>query len=44
MRSLDTIHLASAWQFGWSVKQIVTYEERIAGAAKATGWTVASPT
>jgi len=43
LRSLDAIHLASASQLGASVKQIVTYDERMAGAAKAIGWSVASP-
>jgi uncharacterized protein len=43
LRSLDAIHLASASQLGPSVKQIVTYDERMAEAAKAIGWSVASP-
>jgi uncharacterized protein len=43
LRSLDAIHLASANQLGSSVKHIVTYDERMAGAAKAAGWSVASP-
>jgi predicted nucleic acid-binding protein len=43
LRSLDAIHLASASQFGTSVGQIVTYDERMAEAAKAIGWSVASP-
>lgn len=43
LRSLDAIHLASARQLGSSVKQIVTYDERIADAARAGGWTVAAP-
>jgi predicted nucleic acid-binding protein len=43
LRSLDAIHLASASQLGASVGQIVTYDERMAEAAKAIGWTVASP-
>jgi predicted nucleic acid-binding protein len=41
--SLDAIHLASARQLGPSVRQIVTYDERMAEAAKAAGWSVASP-
>lgn len=41
--SLDAIHLASARAFGSAVKQIVTYDERMADAAHACGWTVASP-
>jgi predicted nucleic acid-binding protein len=43
LRSLDAIHLASARQLGSSVKQIVTYDERMADAATASGWTVSSP-
>jgi hypothetical protein len=43
MRSLDAIHLASAQQLGASVRQIVTYDERMAAGARAVGWSVASP-
>jgi predicted nucleic acid-binding protein len=43
LRSLYAIHLASARQLGAAVKQIVTYDERMAGAAEALGWSVASP-
>ena len=43
LRSLDAIHLASAGQLGGSVKQIVTYDERMAAAAEALGWSVAAP-
>jgi predicted nucleic acid-binding protein len=43
LRSLDAIHLASAGQLGSSVKQIVTYDERMSKAATAIGWAVASP-
>ncbi len=43
LRSLDAIHLASAAQLGSSVKQIVTYDERMVDAAKTTGWSVISP-
>ncbi len=43
LRSLDAIHLASAAELGPSVKQIVTYDERMADAAKTTGWSVISP-
>jgi predicted nucleic acid-binding protein len=43
LRSLDAIHLASAGQLGPSVRQIVTYDERMAEAARAGGWSVASP-
>jgi predicted nucleic acid-binding protein len=43
LRSLDAIHLASARHLGPSVRQIVTYDERQADAAKACGWAVSSP-
>ena len=43
LRSLHAIHLAGARQLGPSVKQIVTYDERMATAARADGWAVASP-
>jgi predicted nucleic acid-binding protein len=43
LRSLDAIHLASARELGASVKQIVTYDERMADAATAAGWSVAAP-
>jgi predicted nucleic acid-binding protein len=43
LRSLDAIHLASARELGFSVRQIVTYDERMADAARASGWSVASP-
>ena len=43
LRSLDAIHLASARELGSSVKQIVTYDERMAAAAAAAGWSVAAP-
>ena len=43
LRSLDAIHLASARELGASVRQIVTYDERMADVARASGWSVASP-
>src|ERR1700722_1060797 len=43
LRSLDAIHLASAREFGPALRQIVTYDERMAAAAEAAGWTVAAP-
>lgn len=43
LRSLDAIHLASASQLAPSVTRIVTYDERMAEAARAIGWSVASP-
>lgn len=44
LRSLDAIHLASARHLGSSVTQIVTYDERMAEAARTSGWSVAAPT
>jgi uncharacterized protein len=43
LRSLDAIHLASARTLGPSVRQVVTYDERMAHAAQAAGFKVASP-
>ena len=43
LRSLDAIHLASARELGSSVRQIITYDGRMADAARDHGWTVASP-
>jgi hypothetical protein len=43
LRSLDAIHLASAGLLGSLVKQIVTYDERMAVAGTAAGWSVATP-
>jgi uncharacterized protein len=43
LRSLDAIHLASVRHLGAAVKQLVTYDDRMADAAQALGWHVASP-
>jgi len=43
LRSLDAIHLASARQLGASLRQIVTYDGRMAEAARTLGWTVVAP-
>jgi hypothetical protein len=43
LRSLAAIHLATAQQLGADLARIVTYDERMAAAAKALGWTVAAP-
>lgn len=43
LRSLDAIHLASVLLLGAAVKLIVTYDERMAAAAQAAGWSVAAP-
>jgi hypothetical protein len=40
LRSLHAIHLASARQLGASVRQIVTYDDRMAEAARTLGWSV----
>ncbi len=41
--SLDAIHLATAAQLRDSLARIVTYDERMAAAAAAAGFTVAAP-
>lgn len=43
LRSLDAVHLASARLLAPSVRQIVTYDDRMADAAQACGWRVSSP-
>lgn len=43
LRSLDAIHLATAKQFGSTLKRVVTYDARMAQAASALGWSVSSP-
>jgi predicted nucleic acid-binding protein len=43
LRSLDAIHLATAQQFGTSLKRVVTYDARMADVARALGWSVSSP-
>jgi uncharacterized protein len=43
IRSLDAIHLASAQLFAPALKQLVTYDGRMADAARAIGWVVAAP-
>ncbi len=43
LRSLDAIHLASAVQLGADLSKIITYDERMADAARSLGWTVSSP-
>ncbi len=42
--SLDAIHLAPARQLGADLARIVTYDDRMAVAAKQLGLTVAQPT
>jgi uncharacterized protein len=43
LRSLDAIHIATAQQLGTSLARLVTYDERMAAAAEAKGWSVAAP-
>lgn len=43
LRSLDAIHLASAMQVGANLRGVVTYDRRMADAARALGWSVSSP-
>lgn len=43
VRSLDAIHLASARRLGAELRAVVTYDERMAGAARGLNLTVASP-
>ena len=43
LRSLDAIHLATAEQIGTDLGEIVTYDERMAGAARLMGYNVSSP-
>ena len=41
--SLDAIHLATAEQLGGELGPIVTYDERLADAARRRGHRVANP-
>ncbi len=41
--SLDALHLATARLLGDDVARLVTYDGRMADAARALGWTVAAP-
>ena len=43
LRSLDAIHLATAQLLGANLVRIVTYDERMAAAARDLGWTVSAP-
>jgi predicted nucleic acid-binding protein len=43
LRSLDAIHLASALEMGEDLEVFVTYDERLAAAARGLGMRVASP-
>lgn len=44
LRSLDAVHLATAQQLGTDLARIVTYDERMAAAARALDLEVATPT
>lgn len=44
LRSLDAVHLATAQLLDTDLARIVTYDERMAGAARALGLEVATPT
>lgn len=43
LRSLDAIHLATAQLLDDDLARIVSYDERMADAARSMGWTVAAP-
>ncbi len=43
LRSLDAIHLASALSVGENLESLITYDHRLADAARAAGLTVEAP-
>jgi predicted nucleic acid-binding protein len=43
LRTLGAIHLASALSLGDSLAEVVTYDQRMAGAARNLGLAVAAP-
>lgn len=43
LRSLDAIHLATASLLGDTLARVITYDDRMAEAARALGWTVIAP-
>jgi len=43
LRTLDAIHLATASHFGTTLLHVVTYDGRMADAARTMGLTVAAP-
>jgi len=43
LRSLDAIHTASAALFGSTLREVITYDRRMAQAAQQRGWTVVAP-
>jgi predicted nucleic acid-binding protein len=44
LRSLDAIHLATAALLGDELSAFVTYDDRMAEAARSRGWRVVQPT
>src|SRR5437868_6771614 len=44
LRSVDAIHLATASRLGSDLGEIVTYDDRLAAAARSMGYKVSSPT
>lgn len=43
LRTLDALHLASAMLLGEALTVLVTYDARLAGAARSSGLTVSAP-
>lgn len=43
LRSLDAIHLAAALEFGDALAGIITYDDRLAAGARASGVRVIAP-
>lgn len=43
LRPLDAIHLATAGRLGGDLGEIITYDDRMAGAARAMGFRVSLP-
>jgi len=43
LRSLDAIHLATAHQLGADLRQLITYDDRMATAARELGFKVSVP-
>jgi predicted nucleic acid-binding protein len=43
LRSLDAIHLATASLLGDTLGKVVTYDARMAEAARGLGWSVVAP-
>lgn len=43
VRSLDAIHLATAQQLGRDLRVLITYDDRMAAAARALGYRIVQP-